>query len=100
MHAQGAPGASLKNNYRSLSYYCALFIIIIYYMTVKFAYYGLACSSGVLKESNQQHSTKWIARLCDGKFSCQSMVHNSVLTDPYPGCSKDSLLWQSAPMGR
>ena len=32
-------------------------------MTVKFAYYGLACSKGVLKESNQQRSTQWIARL-------------------------------------
>ena len=61
-------------------------------MTVKFAYYGLACSKGVLKESNQKRSTQWIASLCNGKHSCQGRVHNSVLTDPFPGCPKDFIV--------
>ena len=61
-------------------------------MKVKFAYYGLSCAKGVLRESNQQRSTQWIARLCDGKSSCQGRVHNSVLTDPYPGCPKDFIV--------
>jgi hypothetical protein len=58
-------------------------------MKVKFAYYGLDCAGGVIRKSNQQHSTQWIARLCDGRSSCHGTVHNSVLTDPYPGCPKD-----------
>jgi hypothetical protein len=57
-------------------------------MKVKFAYYGLSCARGVLKKSNQRRSTRWIARLCNGRHSCQGRVHNSVLTDPYPGCPK------------
>ena len=69
-------------------------IILLYYhnavMKVKFAYYGLTCAKaiGYLSESNKQRSTRWIAHLCNGRHSCQGRVHNSVLTDPYPGCPK------------
>jgi hypothetical protein len=49
----------------------------------------IACAGGDIRKINQRRSTQWIARLCNGRSSCQGRVHNSVLTDPYPGCPKD-----------
>ena len=61
-------------------------------MKVVFAYYGISCANGDLKQANQDRSTKWAAGLCDGKNECKGMVHTSVLTDPYYGCRKDFLV--------
>jgi hypothetical protein len=66
-----------------------IIIILSAVMKVKFAYYGLDCAGGIIRKTNQQRSTQWMAHLCNGKHSCQGRVHNSVLTDPYPGCPKD-----------
>ena len=61
-------------------------------MKVIYAYYGLACARGKLRDDNQRRSTQWAARLCNGKTSCTGRVHNSVLTDPYGGCPKDFII--------
>ena len=61
-------------------------------MKVIYAYYGISCANGDLKQFNQDRSTKWATRLCNGKNSCSGRVHTSVLTDPYGGCRKDFLV--------
>lgn len=69
-------------------------------INVKFGYYGLSCARGVLRKSNIRRSTRWIARLCNGKTSCRGRVHNSVLTDPYRGCPKDFIVVAQCSDGR
>ena len=61
-------------------------------MKVIYAYYGLSCAHGKLRDDNQRRSTLWAAHLCNGKTSCTGRVHNSVLTDPYRGCPKDFII--------
>ena len=58
-------------------------------MKVLFAYYGLSCANGEIREDVKDRSTDWVAKLCDGKSVCKGTVHTSVLTDPYGGCAKD-----------
>ena len=69
-------------------------------MKVLFAYYGLSCAKGDIKADNQHRSTKWAAKLCNGKNYCQLRVHNSVLTDPYVGCPKDFIVVAQCPNGK
>ena len=57
-------------------------------MKVKFAYYGVNCANFNLRKDVQDRSTQWVARMCNGKSSCQGRVHNGALTDPYRGCHK------------
>ena len=56
-------------------------------MRVLFAYYGVSCAKGNLRKSVQRLSTKWAARLCNGKTKCGGRVTNSNLMSG--GCLKD-----------
>ena len=58
-----------------------------------FAYYGVSCAKGNLRKSVQSLSTKWAARLCNGKTKCSGRVTNGNLrSDPYGGCPKDYIV--------
>ena len=58
-----------------------------------FAYYGVSCAKGNLRKSVQRLSTKWAARLCNGKTKCGGRVTNSnLMSDPYRGCPKDYIV--------
>jgi hypothetical protein len=61
-------------------------------MEVLFAYYGVSCAGGQLRWAVQDRSTRWAAKLCNGKTSCNGMVNTGDLTDPYYGCGKDFII--------
>ena len=67
-------------------------------MRVRFAYYGLSCSHGIVQ--NQIQTANWVRSLCDGKDSCSGLVSVSVIGDPYYGCHKDFLIVAECSYGR
>ena len=77
-----------------------LYTFLIAVMKVKFAYYGVSCANGVLKQDTIKRTTNWVGSLCNGRSSCSGVVHTSILTDPYGGCRKDFLAVAECSGGR
>ena len=59
-----------------------------------YAYYGVSCANGNLQKKNQQFSTNWAGRLCNGKTKCSGRVSHLRIAfmDPYYGCQKDFIV--------
>lgn len=76
--------------------------IIIFMLGIKilYAYYGLACTKGVLRKSVEVRSTAYAKSKCEGKQSCRGMVSNRYLSDPYGGCHKNFIVVASCKNGK
>ncbi|XP_064397841.1 uncharacterized protein LOC135344549 [Halichondria panicea] len=67
---------------------------------ILYAYYGLACTKGVLRKSVEVRSTAYAKSKCEGKQSCRGMVSNRYLSDPYGGCHKNFIVVASCKNGK
>ena len=70
-------------------------------MKVIFAYYGLSCANGYIRNYVKDLSMDWAGQLCDGRSWCSGTVTNGNLrSDPYWGCPKDFVLVAKCSGGR